>query len=92
MPCYKCEVVPQFKQKALQFPNEGLLQKLIPVLDAFEMALAAAGRPVYLLVAMPMRQDWASTLMAEFGELDRAFTLEPVTRYPELGLYRLKPR
>jgi hypothetical protein len=52
----------------------------------------AAGRPVYLLVAMPMRKDWASTLMSEFGELDRAFALETVARYPELGLYRLKPR
>jgi 4-amino-4-deoxy-L-arabinose transferase-like glycosyltransferase len=50
------------------------------------------GRPVYLLVAMPMRQDWASTLMGEFGELDRAFALENVTRYPEIGLYRLKSR
>jgi 4-amino-4-deoxy-L-arabinose transferase-like glycosyltransferase len=49
------------------------------------------GRPVYLLVAMPMRKDWASTLMGEFGELDRAFALESVTRYPEIGLYRLKP-
>jgi 4-amino-4-deoxy-L-arabinose transferase-like glycosyltransferase len=66
--------------------------KLDPVEARKLSAMAAAGRPVYLLVAMPMRQDWASTLMAEFGELDRAFTLEPVTRYPELGLYRLKPR
>ena len=51
-----------------------------------------AGRPVYLLVAMPMRADWASTLMGEFGELDRAFTMETVARYPEIGLYRLQPR
>jgi molecular chaperone GrpE len=31
------------KQDAIKFANEGLLQKLVPVLDNFEMALAAAG-------------------------------------------------
>jgi molecular chaperone GrpE len=31
------------KQEAIKFANEGLLEKLIPVLDNFEMALAAAG-------------------------------------------------
>ena len=30
------------KQEAIKFANEGLLQKLIPVLDNFDMALAAA--------------------------------------------------
>jgi molecular chaperone GrpE len=30
------------KQEAIKFANETLLQKLIPVLDAFDMALAAA--------------------------------------------------
>jgi len=30
------------KQDALRFPNESLLEKLIPVLDSFDMALAAA--------------------------------------------------
>ena len=29
------------KQEAVKFANEGLLQKLIPVLDSFDMALAA---------------------------------------------------
>src|SRR5438477_11792860 len=29
------------KQEAIKFANEGLLQKLIPVLDNFDMALAA---------------------------------------------------
>jgi molecular chaperone GrpE len=29
------------KQEAIKFANEGLVQKLIPVLDAFDMALAA---------------------------------------------------
>ncbi|HLI81271.1 MAG TPA: glycosyltransferase family 39 protein [Candidatus Binataceae bacterium] len=52
---------------------------------------ARQGRPVYLLVAMPMRVDWASTLMGEFGELDRDFSLETIQRYPEIALYRMQP-
>ncbi len=32
------------KQEAVTFANESLLQKLIPVLDAFEMALAATAK------------------------------------------------
>jgi len=31
------------RQDAAKFANEGLIQKLIPILDNFEMALAAAG-------------------------------------------------
>jgi hypothetical protein len=50
------------------------------------------GRAVYLLVAMPMRRAWATTLMSEFGELDHDFTLDPVQRYPEIALYRMNPR
>src|SRR5260221_4441202 len=30
------------KQKAIRFANENLLEKIIPVLDSFEMALSAA--------------------------------------------------
>src|SRR2546426_9382788 len=30
------------KQEAIRFANEGLLQKLIPILDNFDMALSAA--------------------------------------------------
>lgn len=30
------------KQEAIRFANEGLLEKLVPVLDSFDMALAAA--------------------------------------------------
>ena len=50
------------------------------------------GRAVYLLVAMPMRTEWAGTLMGEFGEIDHSFVLETVQRYPEIALYRMKPR
>ena len=31
------------RQEAAKFANEGLIQKLIPILDNFEMALSAAG-------------------------------------------------
>ena len=33
------------KQDAIKFANEGLLQKLVPLLDNFEMALAATQQP-----------------------------------------------
>jgi len=33
------------KQEAIKFANEGLLQKLVPMLDNFEMALAATQQP-----------------------------------------------
>src|SRR6516164_9863672 len=33
------------KQEAIKFANEGLLQKLVPLLDNFEMALAASQQP-----------------------------------------------
>lgn len=33
------------RQEAIKFANEGLLEKLIPILDNFEMALAAANAP-----------------------------------------------
>ena len=32
------------RQEAVAFANENLLSKLLPVLDAFEMALAAAAK------------------------------------------------
>lgn len=33
------------RQEAIKFANEGLLQKLIPIVDNFEMALAATNTP-----------------------------------------------
>lgn len=65
--------------------------KLDPA-EARKLALEAQhGRPVYLLVAMPMKVEWATTLMGEFGELDRDFSLETIQRYPEIALYRMEP-
>jgi len=50
------------------------------------------GQIVYLLVAMPKTDDWAKTLEDEFDEIDHFFTHEPMFDFPEVGLYRLKPR
>ncbi len=50
------------------------------------------GRPVYLLVAMPMSNQWIGVLRREFAEIDRFFTHEPIERQHEVALYRLKPQ
>lgn len=40
------------KQEAIKFANESLLEKLIPVLDTFDMALAAQGKDAKTLEAL----------------------------------------
>ena len=50
------------------------------------------GRPLYLLVAMPQNSQSFGMLKREFGEIDRDFSHEPITRDREVGLYRLKPK
>ncbi len=49
------------------------------------------GRPVYLLVQMPVTDEWWDELAREFAEIDRRFSHETVADYHEVGLYRLKP-
>ena len=49
------------------------------------------GRPVYLLVVMPLTDDWWDELEREFAQIDRRFSHETVADYREVGLYRLKP-
>ncbi|MGA7621225.1 ArnT family glycosyltransferase [Candidatus Binatus sp.] len=49
------------------------------------------GRPVYLLVVMPLTDEWWDELKREFAEIDRRFSHETVADYREVGLYRLKP-
>jgi len=49
------------------------------------------GRPVYLLVLMPVTDEWWDELEREFAEIDRRFSHETVADYREVGLYRLKP-
>jgi len=49
------------------------------------------GRPVYLLVVMPLTDEWWDELEHEFAEIDRRFSHETVADYREVGLYRLKP-
>jgi len=49
------------------------------------------GRPVYLLVVMPLTDEWWDELKREFTEIDRRFSHETVADHLEVGLYRLKP-
>jgi len=49
------------------------------------------GRPVYLLVVMPITDEWWDELEREFTEIGRRFSHETVADYREVGLYRLKP-
>lgn len=49
------------------------------------------GRPVYLLIMKPLTNDWLAVLKQQFGEIHRAFSIEPVTNNPELALFRLNP-
>ena len=46
------------KQDAIKFANESLLQKLIPVLDNFEMALAAAQTQFGRRTRSPCKTAW----------------------------------
>jgi len=50
------------------------------------------GRPVYLLLLGPGTSEWFDVLKREVAEIDRYFSLEGVAHYPEVGLFRLKPR
>jgi len=49
------------------------------------------GRPVYLLVVMPLTDEWWGELEREFKEIGRRFSHETVADYREMGLYRLRP-
>ena len=65
------------KQEAIKFANEGLLQKLIPILDNFDMALAAVqtadgGAAQSLQTGVNMIHQQLKNTLAEIGleELD----------------------
>ena len=67
------------KQEAVKFANEGLLQKLVPVLDSFDMAMAAtqnnqAESVQSLQTGISMVQEQLKTALAEAGleEVDAA--------------------
>jgi 4-amino-4-deoxy-L-arabinose transferase-like glycosyltransferase len=49
------------------------------------------GRPVYLLVMLPLTNDWFAILKQEFGEIDSYFSYEVIAQYPLVKLYRLRP-
>ena len=60
------------KQDAIKFANEGLLQKLIPVLDNFDMALAAAqnaggSAPQSLQTGVSMIHQLLRSVLTEAG-------------------------
>jgi molecular chaperone GrpE len=60
------------RQEAVRFANESLLQKLLPVLDSFEMALAATNNPPghaadALKTGVDMIQNQLRTILAEAG-------------------------
>jgi len=50
------------------------------------------GRPVYLLVLRRTSREWQNVLMREAAKINRYFSLETISHYPEMRLYRLKPR
>jgi len=49
------------------------------------------GRSVYLLVMLPLTNDWFGILKQEFGEIDSYFSHEVIAQYPRVKLYRLRP-
>jgi len=66
------------RQDAIRFANEALLEKLLPILDNFEMALAAASAPNTTVqsmqagVSMIQQQLKATMLEAGLEEVDAA--------------------
>lgn len=59
------------RQDAVKYANEGLLSKLVPVLDTFEMALAAAAKPEAgaqsVQAGVSMIQTQLKNVLAEAG-------------------------
>jgi molecular chaperone GrpE len=67
------------RTEAIQFANSGLLQKLLPVMDSFEMALAATQaakdeKSASLQAGIAMVQSQLKSILAEAGleEIDAA--------------------
>ena len=50
------------------------------------------GRPVYVLLARPLTREWQRVLRSETAEIGNYFTVETIAHYPDVWLYRLKPR
>jgi 4-amino-4-deoxy-L-arabinose transferase-like glycosyltransferase len=51
-----------------------------------------SGRPAYLLVTAPERQDYADLLKDEIAQLNTSFNVESIARSDLVELYRLTPR
>ncbi len=51
-----------------------------------------SGRPAYLLMAAPERQDYADLLKDEIAQLNASFTVDSIAQSDLIDLYRLTPR
>jgi hypothetical protein len=51
-----------------------------------------SGRPAYLLMTAPERQDYADLLKDELNQLSTSFNLDAVAQSDLIDLYRLTPR
>ena len=51
-----------------------------------------SGRPAYLLMTAPERQDYADLLKDELAQLNTSFTVDSIARSDLIDLYRLTPR
>ncbi len=67
-----------------------------PHLDESETKILAdamrSGRPAYLLVTAPEREDYGDLLKDEISQLSTSFNLESIARSDLIDLYRLTPR
>src|SRR5215471_6296552 len=68
------------KQEAIKFANEGLLQKLVPMLDNFEMALAATQQPQPEAV-----QSWQTGIQMVYQQLKNVLTESGLEEVEALG-------
>ena len=44
------------------------------------------------MLAKPLTREWQSVLRSEAAEIGNYFTIEMIADYPDVWLYRLKPR
>jgi hypothetical protein len=50
------------------------------------------GKPAYLLMTAPERQDYADLLKDEISQLNGSFAVDQIARSDLIDLYRLTPR
>src|SRR5271168_437622 len=62
-----------------------------PAADALASAISAK-TPVFLLLAAPESQDYAGALKSELDQLQKTFTVEPISQNDAVALYQLTAR